>query len=341
MGGSKIDRIEKNFLINGNFDYWQRIVANDVRTGVGGAPYGADRWKVFPSSATNNAAHMQRAASTNVGSKYDMNFGPFGANEKMGVAQILENLATLRLRTKTVTFAVYLKSGVASNLRLQLLSWTGTADAPTGFSNVIPYTDWTTYALAAGFTSLATKTLTTTTGYVKHEVSAVVPANCNNLICIMSYDQNAGQQHYASQAMLVVGSVSPTEFCYAGRDVLDELPLCQRYYEKSYGINIVPGSSDLEGAEALSITGNIANLGSLMKLPYKTRKRASAAVAVWSATGQVNRLSDGNLSDLANGTVFPGSNYETGARVSNQSGATITPPAFNTAYFHWVAEAEL
>lgn len=226
----RIDRLDRNYLINSNFDFWQRNSAADSRTGTGSSIYGADRWKVFPSSTINNSAHMQQIASTNPGSQYDMNFGPFGANEKMGAAQIVEFDNTKLLRGKEVTFAVTVKSGAASNLRLELLAWTGTSNAVTAFTNAVPYTNWNTYTLAAGFTSIAVTAFTSTTGYVQYRVTGTVPANCNNLVCIISYAQDAGQQHYASQAVLVVGNIPSPQYSMAGRDIAEEFYMCQRYY---------------------------------------------------------------------------------------------------------------
>src|SRR5690348_2064259 len=90
----RVDKIDKNYLINGNFDFWQRIAGSDLTVTTNRA-YGADRWMLFPSITNANGAHMVRAASTNAGSAFDVNIGAFAVSfAKCGMAQIVENANT-------------------------------------------------------------------------------------------------------------------------------------------------------------------------------------------------------------------------------------------------------
>ena len=336
----RIDRLDKNYLINGNFDFWQRQVANDVRTGTGSSAYGADRWKVFPSSTTNQSAHTQRAASTNTGSQYDMNFGPFAANEKMGVAQIVEFANTKLLQGKEVTFAVTLKSDAASNLRLHLLAWTGTADSVTAFTNAVPYTNWSTYTLASNFTSIAVSNVVTTTGYVQYSVTGTVPTNCNNLVCIVSYDQNAGQQHYASQALLYIGSHSSPEFSMAGRNMTEELAMCQRYFEKSYNVSNAVGTN---GDESGMWTWKCAQGNNLLRNTsghFLVQKRAIPTISVYSYNGTLNQVSaETSTSNVGLTTLTPSRICEHTWQGIDVTAAILTNG--NWYWFNWTADAEL
>lgn len=354
------DRFEKNYIINGNMDFWQRgISLTSVTSGflADRFSYNADvtpvditRQADVPSALTFKSTYSLKVARVSTQTP--------GANEVSYIKYTIEGNDLRAIRNKAITIAFWVKSTKTGIYCLTL------KDSNYDYSYIKEYTinaanTWERKVINitlsdAGGTWLYNNDVGlrifwmlqagsnrrgasagTWFGLGGANTASWATANQVNLFDA----SNASIQ--IAQIELLEGTHSDPEFFLAGKDYANELQLCQRYYEKSYGINITPGSSDLEGTEALSITGNIANLGSLMKLQYKVRKRATATVSTWSATGQVNRLSDGNLSDLANGTVFIGSAYETGARVSNQSGATITPPAFNTAYFHWTADAEL
>ena len=228
----RTDRIDKNYLINGNYDFWQRIGATQLTVTTNRA-YGADRWMLFPSVTNAGSAQVIRVASTNPGSQYDMNFGAWNVNTKCAVAQIIENANTRALQGKDVTFSTYIRSTAGAFSRYELLAWTGTADSVTAFTNAVPYTDWTTFALAAGFTSIASvsRSQAVASAYEKVVLNGTVPANCNNLIVVMINNNPAGQQYYASQTQLIVGTVADPDFSLAGRSIGHELQLCQRYFE--------------------------------------------------------------------------------------------------------------
>lgn len=235
----RLDKLEKNYLINGNFDYWQRINGSQLLLSTNKA-YGADRWMGFPSVTNASSAQIQRTVSTNTGSQYDMTFGPWGVNKKMGAAQIIESNVTKALQGKTVTFSAFIKSTAAANHRIQLLAWTGTADSVTAFTNAVPYTEWSGYTLSsASFVSVAVLSRTAASnGYEKVTLTGTVPSNCNNLICVVAYADDAGVQNYLSQAQLTVGSGTPNDFSYFSRDVVGELAACQRYFQTiSHGLS--------------------------------------------------------------------------------------------------------
>lgn len=221
--------VSKNYLVNGNFDFWQRntgqILVTTNRT------YGADRWMLFPSTTSSNAAQIIRSTSTNVGSTYDMNFGPWSFSQKCSVAQIVEEKNITLLRGKDVTFSFKAKSSGSNPIRFQILGWTGTADVVTAFSNAVPYTNWTTYSLAANFVSIASGTGTNSNvGYTSFSCGGTVPTNVNNIICIITYAEDGGQQQYVSQVMLNEG-LGAQPFSLAGGTIAQEITLCERYFQ--------------------------------------------------------------------------------------------------------------
>lgn len=228
----RLDRIDRNYLINGNFDYWQRISGNQLTVTTNRA-FGADRWMLFPSVTNSQASQMIRAASANGFSTYDMNFGPWNQNAKCAVAQIVEHNNTRELRGQTVTLNYFHKAtNAGSNARIQILSWTGTADAVTGFSNAVPYTEWTNYTLASNFTSLGfiNRSSAVANAYEEVKLTVNVPTNCNNLIVVIAYADNAGIQQFISQAKLAIGSEA-TDYSYFNETLSAELTACQRYFQ--------------------------------------------------------------------------------------------------------------
>ncbi len=327
----RIDKIDTNFLINGNFDFWQRIGASQL-TVTANRTYGADRWMLFPSTASSNAAQMIRAVSTNTGSQYDMNFGPWSFNEKCAVAQIIENANTVGLRGQTVTFNFKIKSGGTSNVRAELLSWNGTANSVTAFNNAVPYTNWTTYTLASNFASLNSTTVSSNAaGYTTVTISGTVPTGCNNLICVIVYADNGGQQQYVSQAQLTVGNLTIPEFTRAGRTIGNELILCQRYYEKSYDIDTaVP---DITNNGYMTMYGKNGQYAS-GPIIFSVTKRAIPTVTFYNPSTGVS----GQARGLTGGGTLAIAPQGTGTHSYSIFVATAIEDIYG---FQWTADAEL
>ncbi len=326
--------ISKNYLINGNFDFWQRTGAGQTTVTTTRA-YGADRWLLFPSTTNLNASQIIRAVSTNVGSTFDLNFGPWSFNEKCSIAQIVENNNTVPLRGKDVTFSFNIKSSaLASLIRFELLAWTGGADAVTTFSNATPYTNWTTYSLAANFTSIAVGTGTSVGGtYTKFSLSGNVPTNTNNLICVITYNQNANQQQFVSQAMLNEG-LGAQSFSIAGSSIGDELALCQRYFEKTYTLDTSVGSPGVDEGIYNFQMNNGATVQSILPIKFTVSKRIVPIVTFYSRSGSSG--------------VWRNYNNNTDVAVSGQVGGqhswgvnTTAFPAGVNLGGHWTASAEL
>jgi len=87
-----------------------------------------------------------------------------------------------------------------------------------------------------------------------------------------------GATWYVTGVQLEKGSTaSPFEY----RDYGRELQLCQRYYEKSYDIDTVPGSSTNNGLTKLIsfVYGSVYYPGTIV---FKQTKRAVPTMSFWS-----------------------------------------------------------
>jgi len=140
-----------------------------------------------------------------------------------------------------------------------------------------------------------------------------------------------GATFYITGVQLEVGS-SATGFEY--RQYGTELALCQRYYEKSYGIDVVPATSTFTGAVHYQWATSTNSMGA--SWTFKVEKRATPTVTTWDATGGGTPTS---------GTVYKGGYAKAVANntPSTSQGYISTTDSTSASEFafQWVASAEL
>jgi hypothetical protein len=112
--------------------------------------------------------------------------------------------------------------------------------------------------------------------------------------------------------------------------------LCQRYYEKSYNIDVAPGTVTGVGKVAVPASGTSNNRAVMLNIRFKVTKRATPSLAIYSpATG-----ASGKLRDETSGADVNGEGEGTGA-----SGAMITNSASVTDLYlytvQWAFSSEL
>jgi hypothetical protein len=92
------------------------------------------------------------------------------------------------------------------------------------------------------------------------------------------------------------GTSTATPFEY--RNLTDELPACERYYQKSYNYGNAPGANSSAGG-VYERNSNAANISNRMDAGtrFVTRMRGTPTVTIYSLTGTGN-----NISDLTTGT---------------------------------------
>jgi hypothetical protein len=144
-----------------------------------------------------------------------------------------------------------------------------------------------------------------------------------------------GATFYITGVQLEVGSVATP---FERRPYGTELALCQRYYEKSYSINVAPGTNtSLGSAWIMGSSNGGADIGASVK--FSVPKRAAPTMSFWTNAG-----SSGNWSyerSGASGTVTATATAIGESSVlieANDIGANYTSAL---AFGHWVASAEL
>jgi hypothetical protein len=336
-----INNQHKNYIINGNFDIWQR---NTTQTGNG---YGSDdRWinniagstqtvsrqafTVGQTAVANNPTYFSRTVVTSVAGT---------ANDVRKVQRI--EYATRVLSGKTVTLSFYAKADATKNIATEYAQVFGTGGSPS-----------------ATVTSIGVTTFTLTTSWQKFSVTTTLPSisgktfgtnNNDELELSFWFDAGStfntrtnslGQQSGTfdiSQVQLEEGSVVTN---FEIRLPSTELTLCQRYYEKSFPLGTVPAQNatavgsyffpQVVGASASQNGGTIRFAVTKRDAPTVTFFNPSAANAQARNTSIVV--------DCSATTVF--------TTVSDTCiNPTVTTPAGSAAgqslAVHWTADAEI
>ncbi len=322
----------RNLLLNPEFWLFQRTDPS-TPTARTDTQYGPDRWKML---MENTGVNISRSTSAPANSRYALLLAKSTSTGRMGMVQILEASDSVALRNKMVSFKISVQSpssNVAS-VRVALLSWSGTADTVTAD----PISAWaSTPTYAANFTQVAATESVVSNAYRDVKVSAIVPGSCNNLIVfVWTPDQEAsGDSLLMGGAVLSLGA-SPILF--NRRQDEFELNMCQRYFEKSLGVDIAPLSSGdtTQGFEGFRQSEPGTAEG---KATFKVKKRITPTIGLYN---EGNANGPGNISQRGVSANIPSATADrhntTG--ISRVSAAGIsTGTAIVT--FHYTAEAEL
>lgn len=215
----RIDKLEKNLIINGNFDYWQRGTSFPYINGG----YGTDRWKCSNSIDTNIQIVRSTVVPNNL-SEYSMRaevYGSVGSPLAFShIRQPIEDKVYRSLLGKEVTLGFWAK------LDAGLIG--------TGKQNVV--------ILESSDVNVSYKELANTTDWQYVVLRKVFPTSLTylNILFQMSRDGVAvGQGVNYSQVQLLEGNIGldGSTYVYAGRDIIEELQLCQRYYWREISLS--------------------------------------------------------------------------------------------------------
>lgn len=263
----------KNYIINGNFDIWQR---GDSQTTSG---YGSDdRWenKNVGSTKTNSKQSFTLGQTDVPGEPEFFSrtvvSSVAGTSNYVVKQQRIEGVRTLAGQTATLSF--WAKADAPKNMSVEFVQSFGTGGTPSsgvdgiGVTTCALTTLWQKFTVTVDIPSIAGKILGT---------------NYNDcLIAVFWFDagtdldartNSLGQQSGTfdiAQVQLEKGSQA-TDFEY--RNIGEELALCQRYYEV---VNMV-------GGRIVHLNPDQFNRGYSENLIYNTKKR-SVPTGSFSAT---------------------------------------------------------
>ena len=333
----------QNLLINGGMRFWQRLSAFTGATTPANNDdtYLMDRWVQL--SDGNDIADIAKETTvvpnyTEAAAKIDIET----ANKKMGILQVVENKNSLPAIGRYVSLSFEAKKVIGNatvdKLRAAIISWDSTADTVT--SDVVSAwgAEGTDPTLVANWTYENTPSDLTLTNSFQTFTIENVPidtASTTNIAVFIWIDNNDGTVAdlvYITNIKLEIGAVATP---YLEPDFEIELARCQRYYEKSYNIDVNPGTATSVGDIDFQFT-NVANNTFNVRLPvsFAVKKRDTPTVVSYSVVGG----NSGKVDMLNEEDAVLTDQGESGFSNSGTAGGASTARAIK---FHYTASSEL
>jgi len=207
----------KNYIINGNFDIWQRGTSETGRTSSG---YAADRWFINPSGGT--IASSQQAftpGQTDVPNEpgYFYRFTNSVAADNAGLWQKIEGVRSLAGQTATISFYAKYTTNAPTSLTLDMnqdFGSSGSTDVATSIQTGITLTtSWQKFTYTFTVPSISGKTVAGGDDNISFRIG-----NPNTEIWDMDI----------AQVQVEKGSVATN---FEVRPIAEEQSLCNRYYQ--------------------------------------------------------------------------------------------------------------
>lgn len=336
-GQSYVHLPGRNYAQNAEFRFWQRQDPTTLTNRQDDA-FGPDRMYLLNSGG---AVNMQCARVSSSDTTYNTLYaGQFRQGDatprQFGVAQMLEANDVIGLRGKTVTFSFVAKtdSTEITALRCGVVEWTGTADSVT--SDIV--SSWAaTPTLIANAAFINTPAdLTVSSSFAQFSVTVTLGTTFNNLLWFIWTPNTEAQNDdfYLKQVQLVNGSFA-MDWNTIAQTYPADLLQCQRFYEKSYNVDV-----NLNTVTNAGIFESRWTTSSNPIFPVKfgvTKFRTPTCTAYNPNDGSANEWYEAG----------PGTNA---AKATTQSQAGMAACSFSVATLttttdivrgHWSAEAEM
>jgi hypothetical protein len=258
----------KNVLINGAMDIWQRGTSFST-TGGGNVFYSADRWTCY----SGNTGTISRDTSlVPTGFESSLKFTSSINNSGIDFYQLIETKNVIPLQGKIVTLSAYV-AGTTGKTTPGMTAYYSTTN-----DDIIYLTSGVVIQTVAVPTGLSA------TSFQRISMTFTVPTTAKTIrIGLISGTLNNTEFINWSGVQLEVGSFV-TPFSRAGGTLGGEIVLCQRYYEKSFPVDVSP-------ANGLFYAGGLAeimysDLWALegLTIPFKVPKRITPSINFFGAT---------------------------------------------------------
>ncbi len=335
----------KNAIINGDFNIWQRGISF---VSVAGGTYIADRWLYHKSGTMVHDVLRSIDVPTIEQAGRAFNYSllvdcqtidsAIGPSDHCLIAQRIEGYNFLPLAQKGFTISFWVK---ATKIGIYCVAF---SNAGFDRSCVAEYTINTTDTWEFKTINVAASPNTGTWDYTNGiglvvEFSLAIGSDRQTIagawqigdksatVNQVNACDNIANNFRICGVQLELGSVATP---FENRSFPQELELCQRYFEKSYGVAIAPGTITSQGRHEISNQNGQNNPATVS---YKTKKRTDTSVTLYSnLTGASGKMSNGSV-DLNAGATAAGEN-------SFHAALSLTTTLTNLD-FHWTASAEL
>ena len=310
----------RNKIINGNFDIWQR---GTTFTNPANLAYLADRWTLSHSAGTRVISQQPFFGQTDPPGNpiYFLRWQQTTSSPTAhSLAQKIESVQTLA--NKQIALSFYAKADSSINVSVNCIQYFGSGGSPiasAGTSTINVTTTWQKYTVNFTTPPLTSKILGTN----------------DSLDVLFSLPIGSTFTFDIAQVQLEEGLVATP---FEQRPIGTELALCQRYYEKNYALEVVPGTP-ISGTDIH--TNGVPYLGTLFKYNFsvffKVTKRSASTVTLYSMkTGASGKFAVG---------VWPNTTDLNIVAISTQSGfhtSSVTSASqYADAYLLYTADAEL
>ena len=215
--------LARNFIINGNFDIFQRSTFNSQTA----SNYSLDRWYA---GVGGTVTITQQTTGVPVGAQFCMRIAYNAASSFANQFQALESANARMLAGQTVTATILVRANA---------SWAATSGQSLNFyveKNSTPNTltggTWTSIGTTV-VTAASIATGTTSSSWTKLTITCAVPNDGTAAGLRVRIGEAvvgpSGAYWEMAQCQLEVGSQA-TPFTRAGENIQAELAMCQRYY---------------------------------------------------------------------------------------------------------------
>jgi len=344
----------KNRIINGDMRIDQRRSGTSFTPPNGGQQYSVDRWSVqFDTAVTS----VQRVSDAPTGFQNSLKVTITTATTS-GQAFICQNIEGYNwadimygsASAKTVTASFWVKSSIPGTYTFAMEDNAGTrCYTATYVINTANTWQYVTVTIP-GETTGTNWQYTTGCG-----VTAIFDLGCASAGTPNTWNTtDTKRASGAVQLALTVGAtfqvtgvqieVGNTATTFDYRDYSREFEMCQRYFCKSYDVNIAPGTATALGMVQGGWQGAPGVGGSWGTTSWPVRMRATPTVSIWDSAGNSGYFS---YTYAAAGTSQSLSNNATGwgGLINPSSSGVMLPPtssqASSLSLYHYTATAEL
>lgn len=385
---TRIDGLERNLIINGNMDFFQRGA-----TAQGTNSCSADRFRLNASgamslnSARSTLGDVPTLAQSGFQSQYSVlatctGGGAASTAGNSRLTYIVEGLDYAAIHGKPCRLQFWAKATGTGVTGTYTVSF---RNAAINRSYVATYTltagAWKKITIDLVMDSVGTWAFDNTSGLLIEFNMAVgttiqtSPGNTNTWLAgsflgvtgMVDLTATTNNTFQLSQVMLIPTDYTNAPgtdvvFQRAGRTFAHELQMCQRYYEKSYDLEIAPGTANPSPAGGFIMVMGL-DPGSPSRgffaggaCTFKVPKRSNSVVLHFYAEGGQNTGAGGAISAYNDNTTFfpvasAGSSGQagfsnvfltvTGSLVVSSVGAGPTYTGARVYVAYWTADAEL
>lgn len=371
MGAPRLERLDKNIIINGWMDYWQRVVGGTttINDAAGGNTYTADRYLCGRAGSTTKNFSILRSTDVptiaQAGGKaaysYQVNFLTAhtpAATDTCSVMQYrLEGYDYAKIHDKTVAIGFWIKLTSTATFPITNfpVALNGTTHSYVTHVTINANNTWQfvkfqvpmgifgtqfTTSLAMRLTIGSASGSNFQTATLNSWVSGPDYFNSSASFNLFSVNTNVMRVTGVTLIEGTTDMLNEGSMIRAGANISEELALCQRYYEKSYDLENTPGTITSQGDFDMRITNSGTGQAVRVYFRYKVRKRIAGVSAIcWStiSAGAPNKL------DVANSTIAGTVSQLTSGEDSCSFEGVVSAAQMGNCHInaHYTAECEL